>query len=156
MSDNAPPFSVMFDLGSLSDAGAEVRLAPTGAEKAAIAKWLDIPAVDQLNATVRLSRTGDGEYTYRASFAADVVQACVVTLEDVPSHVEGEFERLFRIMPRLHGSHRRKADAAPASSIELSSLEDDDPELLESSTIDLAAPVLEEVSLALDPYPRAP
>jgi uncharacterized metal-binding protein YceD (DUF177 family) len=40
--------------------------------------------------------------------------------------------------------------------MELSSLEDDEPELIEGTSIDLAAPVLEELSLALDPYPRAP
>jgi uncharacterized metal-binding protein YceD (DUF177 family) len=37
----------------------------------------------------------------------------------------------------------------------LSSLEDDEPEVIEGTSIDLVAPVLEEVSLALDPYPRA-
>ena len=155
MSDRTPSFNVPFDLGSLSDAGAEIQLAPNAAERAAIAQWLEIEAVDQLTATVRLSRSGDDEYTYRASFAADVVQPCVVTLEPVPSHLEGEFERLFRVMPRAVGGHRRKG-APPPASVELSSLEDDDPELIEGRSVDLAAPVIEEVSLALDPYPRAP
>jgi len=155
MSDPTTPFSVFFDLGSLSDAGAEISLAPNATERAAIAQWLEIEAVDQLTATVKLSRTGDDAYAYRASFAADVVQACVVTLDPVPSHLEGEFERQFRVMPRPTGGHRRKV-AAPAGSVELSSLEDDDPELIEGSSIDLAAPVLEELSLALNPYPRAP
>jgi uncharacterized metal-binding protein YceD (DUF177 family) len=98
---------------------------------------------------------GDDEYVYGASFVADVVQACVVTLEPVSSHLTGEFRRLFKVMPRAIGGHRRRASAS-AGSVELSSLEDDDPELIEGTSIDLAAPILEEVSLALDPYPRAP
>jgi uncharacterized metal-binding protein YceD (DUF177 family) len=155
MSDSPTPFSVWFDLGGLSDAGAEIALSPTAAERAAISYWLGIEALDQLKATIRLSRVGDHEYAYAASFAADVLQACVVTLEPVPSHLHGEFQRLFKVMPRGGGGHRRKGAAATAS-VELSNLEDDEPELLEGTSIDLAAPLLEEVSLALDPYPRAP
>src|SRR4051812_10921748 len=113
MSDTSSPFSVPFDLGSVSDAGAEVTLAPTATERASIAHWLEIEGVDGLTATVRLARVGDDEYAYRASFAADVVQACVVTLEPVPSHLEGEFERRFKLMPRV-GGHRRKAPAPAA------------------------------------------
>src|SRR5579871_662180 len=157
MPDSAAPFSIRFDLGGLSDAGAEIALSPTDAERAAISAWLGAEAVNQLKATIRLSRVGDDEYAYGASFVADVVQACVVTLEPVPSHLTGEFRRLFKVTPRSLGGHRRRAPVtAPASSVELSSLEDDEPELLEGTSIDLAAPVLEEVSLALDPYPRAP
>ena len=35
-------------------------------------------------------------------------------------------------------------------------MEEDAPEAIESLHYDLAAPALEEYSLALDPYPRAP
>jgi uncharacterized metal-binding protein YceD (DUF177 family) len=34
--------------------------------------------------------------------------------------------------------------------------DEDTLELISSSLLDIAAPVLEEVSLSLDPYPRAP
>jgi uncharacterized metal-binding protein YceD (DUF177 family) len=34
--------------------------------------------------------------------------------------------------------------------------DDDAPEVLPGSLLDVAAPVLEELSLLLDPYPRAP
>ena len=40
--------------------------------------------------------------------------------------------------------------------IDLSAADDDDPELLDQPVLDLAGPLLEELSLALDPYPRAP
>jgi len=155
MPDHPTPFSVWFELGGLSDAGAEVTLSPTEGERESTAHWLGIESVKELKATIRLSRVGDDEYAYAANFAADVVQACVVTLEPVPSHLTGEFRRLFKLMPRLTGGHRRRGTALPAA-LELSSLEDDEPELIEGTRIDLAAPLLEEVSLALDPYPRAP
>jgi len=156
MPDHIAPFSVWYDLGGLSDGGAELTLSPTAAEKAAISRWLGVEALDELKATVRLSRVRNDEYAYAANFSADVVQACVVTLEPVPSHLTGEFQRLFKVMPRSAGGHNRKGAALPVANEELSSLEDDEPELIEGTSIDLAAPLLEEVSLALDPYPRAP
>jgi uncharacterized metal-binding protein YceD (DUF177 family) len=158
MPDPTVPFSLWFDLGGVSDAGTEITLSPTDAERAAIADWLGVETLNPLKATIRLSRVGDDEYAYGASFVAEIVQACVVTLEPVPSHLTGEFRRLFKVMPRPGGGRRRRAPAAaaPAASVELSGLEDDEPELIEGTSIDLAAPILEEVSLALDPYPRAP
>jgi hypothetical protein len=79
----------------------------------------------------------------------------VVTLEPVASRLAGEFRRLFKVKPRPNARHRKRGTETVAS-VELSSLEDDEPELVDSASIDLAAPLLEEVSLALDPYPRAP
>src|SRR5690242_4194547 len=128
MSQQAAPFSAWFDLGGLSEAGAEVILSPTAAERAAISHWLGVEAINELKATIRLSRVGDDEYAYAANFSADIVQACVVTLEPVPSHVTGEFRRLFRVIPRALAGRKRK-EAAPASSLELSNIEDDEPEL---------------------------
>jgi uncharacterized metal-binding protein YceD (DUF177 family) len=139
----------------LSDAGADITLSPSDAERAAIAHWLGIEAIGQLQAIIRLSRVRDDEYAYVASFEADVVQACVVTLEPVPSHLAGEFSRLFKVMGRRGGGHRRRS-AEAGGSVEISHLEDDEPELIEGTSIDLAVPLLEEMSLALDPYPRAP
>ena len=153
--DRPAPFTHFVDLGGLPDAGAEITLSPSAAERAAISHWLGIEALDQLKATIRLSRVGNDEYTYAGSFAADVVQACVVTLEPVASSLAGEFRRLFKVKPRPNARHRRRG-AETGDSVELFSLEDDEPELIDSASIDLAAPLLEEISLALDPYPRAP
>ncbi len=154
MSEQILPFTAPFDLGRLSESGTDVTLAPAGPERDAIAHWLEIEALPSLTATIHLSRTGDDEYAYAASFAADVVQACVVTLEPVSGHVTGEFRRSFKQIPRAHG--RRRVEEHPPATVELSTLEDNDVEMIESTVIDLAAPLLEEVSLALDPYPRAP
>lgn len=155
MSEQILPFTAPFDLGRLSESGTDVTLAPAGPERDAIAQWLEIEALPSLTATIRLRRTGDDAYAYAGSFAADVVQACVVTLEPVSAHISGEFRRSFKQIPRVGGRRRVVEERAPAT-IELSSLEDDDVEMIESTVIDLAAPLLEEVSLALAPYPRAP
>jgi uncharacterized metal-binding protein YceD (DUF177 family) len=126
-------------------------LTPGAAERVAIAAWLDIPKVEKLSAQVRLSRRGDGLYDYDASFEADVVQACVVTLEPVPAHLEGAFHRTFQLVA---ATRRRKG--VPKEESEAAFSDEDAPEILTDPMADLAAPVLEELSLALDPYPRAP
>jgi len=60
------------------------------------------------------------------------------------------------LLPRASSSRRRAPAPEPAAAIEISTLDEEGPELLESPVLDLAAPLLEEVSLALDPYPKAP
>jgi uncharacterized metal-binding protein YceD (DUF177 family) len=159
MTRSVEPFSAIFDLGTLRESGAEITLAPKPAERAAIAQWLGIESLDSFKAAIRLSRHGEDHYFYEARFEADVVQACVITLDPVPSHLSGEFRRALRLLPRPSKAKRRKTAAVEApAAIELAALDPgvDEPELLDSPLFDLAAPVLEELSLALDPYPKAP
>ena len=59
-----------------------------------------------VEAVVKLTRAASDRYLYNGHFAADVVQACVVTLEPVPAHLEGDFERTFRLAPVAHGVRR--------------------------------------------------
>ena len=155
MNSPAMPFSLVFDLGSLSDRGAEFVLAPAEAERRAIAGWLGIEALERLEAAVAVSRTGGDQYAYTARFEADVVQACVITLEPVRSHLSGDFHRIFQVLPRVV-MKRRKVLVEPPASLDLCAADDDEPEMLEDPHLDLAGPVLEELSLALDPYPKAP
>ena len=68
----------------------EVAIAPSEAQREGIAHWLGVERLDALKANIALSRAGADEYAYRGHFEADVVQACVVTLEPVPSHLSGE------------------------------------------------------------------
>ena len=153
------PFARPFDLGTVRDRAVEVSLAPGPVERAGIAHWLGIDSVDSLKAFVQLSRSGVDEYVYRGHFEADVVQACVITLAPVPSHLSGEMLRKFQVLPRS-SPRRRKPIIEPAPAIpaviDLSIADEDGPELLDRPVLDLAAPLLEELSLALDPYPKAP
>ena len=150
-----PPYSVLADLGSIPDQGLERTLSPTAEERQAIARWLGVESLEHLEANVRVKRRGEDHYSYEARFDAPVVQSCVVTLAPVSSRLEGEFRRDFRVRPKP-SSKRRRASDNDAPSVELTGLEDDEAEWLEEPVIDLAAPVLEELTLALDPYPRAP
>lgn len=149
MSDQPPPYAVPFDLAGLSERGAELPLSPGETERARVAAWLGALEVPRLAATIRLSHLGDDVYRYDADFTADVVQSCVVTLEPVPSRHTGHAERRYRVVAK---SPRR----SKTPDIVSGSDDEDTPEVLPGSLLDIAAPVLEEISLSLDPYPRAP
>ena len=149
MSDQTPPYTYPFELAGLSERGAELSLSPDAAERARIAAWLGALEVPRLDMTIRLARLDDAVYRYDAEFAAEVVQACVVTLDPVPARHSGAATRRYRVLA--------KASRRASHDIEIGSSEDEDaPEVISSSLLDVAAPVLEELSLLLDPYPRAP
>ena len=149
MSDPTTPYSVRFDLGSLGE-GREISLTPSAEIREKIAAWADIFGLQSLTATLQLSRLGDGFYAYDGHLEADVVQACVVTLEPVASHFERDFARRYRLLPARKGKVQFSVEEAVVDQA------DDETETIQSPFIDLAAPVLEEFSLGLDPYPRAP
>jgi len=159
MSDAGPPITACFDLGTVRDRVVEVSVAPGPAERAAIARWLGIEALDSLKAVIQMSRSDADEYAYRGHFEADVVQACVITLAPVPAHLSGEIRRKFKVLERP-STRRRKSAIEPSAAIpaiiDLAAADEDSPELLDQPVLDLAAPLLEELSLALDPYPKAP
>ena len=148
MSDQ-PPYTSSFDLARLSERGVELSLRPDAPERARIAAWLGALELPRFAATVRLARLADDVYRYEADFTADVVQACVVTLEPVPSGLSGTATRRYRVAA--------KPSRRPQRAVEIDLNEDEEaPEVLSSSLLDVAAPVLEELALVLDPYPRAP
>ena len=148
MSDRPPPYTHPFDLAGLSERGAELSLSPDAAERARIAAWLGALEVPRLDVTIRLARLDDGVCRYDAEFTAEVVQACVVTLDPVPARHSGTAARRYRVIAKIPRRAARDLDIDPSN-------DEDTPEAISSSLLDVAAPVLEELSLMLDPYPRA-
>jgi uncharacterized metal-binding protein YceD (DUF177 family) len=154
MPDKTAPLVVTFDLARLADAGKEVLLAPTPEERAALARWMGVTRFDSLKGKVRLDKLGGGYFGFEAEVTADVVQPCVVTLEPVRSHIAREFRRNFHVAERARkAAPKKRAVIVPSTAVMES---DDEPEELSTSVLDVAAPVLEELSLAIDPYPRRP
>lgn len=143
-----PPLERDFDLGRLSDAGEEIVFAPTGDDLVKLAQWADVASIERFSATIDLTRKSLGNFHYSATIEADLTQNCVVTLEPVVSHISMSFTR------DLHLS--RTTRSVPSAVEVLAPADDDGPEEIDSPHYDVAGPVLEEFSLAIDPYPRAP
>jgi hypothetical protein len=74
----------------------------------------------------------------------------VVTLEPVRAHLEGAFSR------DLHLTRVSRHAVPEIEALAPGAGEDDAPEEITSTNYDVAGPLLEEFSLMIDPYPRAP
>jgi uncharacterized metal-binding protein YceD (DUF177 family) len=139
-----PEFSRPFAADRLGRTPVTETLLAGPAECAALAKRLGLVELSQLSATVTLERTMGGLIHVSSRFEADVVQTCVVSLVDFPSHVEDSFALDFGNAPAEFGDE-----------IELDP-DYDPPEPIEGGIIDLGELVVQYLALALDPHPRAP
>lgn len=145
------PLTHVYNLARLGQAGDEVQIIATPEECAAIARWSGVSAVAGFTAKVDLKKLSASKFGLEIALAADVVQACVVSLEPVPARIERRFIR------ELHfsGPARRGPKPAESDSVTVEVTDDEEmPEEIESLHYDLARPVLEEYVLSLDPYPR--
>jgi hypothetical protein len=139
------PLHRLFDLGELTQAGSEIAVSAKPGELKPLAAWLGVEAVKRLSAAVTLKRLSQNRFSYAAEFVADIVQSCVVTLEPIETRIARPVARELHLVTRPHaqgGVHVM----APG--------EEDGPEEIESLRYDLFAPLLEELALAIDPYPR--
>lgn len=127
----------------------QVRLEPDAAERAKVAKDLGLESLPALTAELTITPWLDGaEITGR--FEAVVEQLCSVSLEPFEQPLSGEIA--VQVVPA--GS----PNAAPEEDgdAELSPEAPDPPDVLAGEAVDLAAYVVEHMSLEIDPFPRKP
>jgi uncharacterized metal-binding protein YceD (DUF177 family) len=146
------PLTHSYNLARLGNAGDEVRFAADATALAQIARWAGVQSVEKFEVRVELKKLAPDRFGLACHLRADVIQSCVVTLEPVAGHIEHSFSRELVFV----GAQRHKQTEALAESETLDLGEEEGPEEIESLHFDLAAPVLEEFALSLDPYPRAP
>ena len=138
-------FSRPVDLKRLGDEEAMHAISATEAERAALADRFGLISIDSLEATLRLRRVrGGAAIKLSGTFSAALTQACVVTLEPVPQRLDEAFEVLYAKDTSVDESG---VGADPAL---------DWPEPMPDGPLDLGEAVAQQLSLSLDPYPRAP
>ena len=126
---------------SLAPAGETVAIAARGAERAALARRFDLPAIRHLAARFHLLPDIDGGVLAKARLVARFTQICVVTLTPFPATIAAPF--MLRFVPAGRES------------------EGDDPEAIDTvgvtaGMLDLGEAAAEQFALLLDPYPRLP
>ena len=124
--------------------GERLALVADDAERAAIAKRLDLASLDRLEAHVCLECTGD-VVRAKGRLLASLDQSCVVTGEPVAAHVDEPFALVFVPEPPAAG---------PDDEIELGEA-DLDVVFHDGSAIDLGGALADTLALSLDPYPRS-
>lgn len=148
MTNQEPEFSrpIAVD-GIIPDKLREEKIEATEAECAALARRFGLRAISSLRASLRIRRVmGGATVRVEGSFDVDIMQACVISLQDVPGHIEGKFDTYF-------------TEEQDAGDSEVEFAHDDDentPEMVIGGQIDLGEVVAQYLSLEIDPYPRAP
>ena len=138
-------FSRFIEADSVGARPVERQISANPEERAALAQRFDLQAIDRLEADFTLRRAGNGVIHVKGTVRGEVVQSCVVTLEPVPARIEAEFAADFAA-----------AADGPAEDEEIDFETADPPEAIRNGHIDLGELAAEHLSLALDPYPRAP
>jgi len=115
----------------------------TPSERAALAKRLGLMELRALSASGVVRPGAGGRWTLEGRLTAAVVQACVISLEPVAAVVEDPFTLAFAPM-----------DEDDAGEVDLTEA-DADP-LPPDGKLDVGEIVAQHLSLALDPFPRAP
>ncbi|GGF28482.1 metal-binding protein [Aliidongia dinghuensis] len=143
--ESAPEFSHLVSTARLGTKSATYRLAANAAERAALAQRFDLISLDRFEATVTLKREAGEAIRLEGEIAADLVQACVVTNEPVPGRVVDRFTLIYRA----------DIDEATADQMALDNPEDEIIEPLIGDSIDIGEAVAQQLSVAMDPYPRS-
>src|SRR5438270_8050907 len=125
-------------------AGDRLDLVADDAERAAIARRLDLAALDRLEAHVCLERTGE-VVRAKGRLLASLDQSCVVTGQPVAAHIDEPFALMFVPEPPV---------ARPDEEIELGS-GDLDVVFHDGSVLDLGGALGDTLALSLNPYPRS-
>jgi uncharacterized metal-binding protein YceD (DUF177 family) len=125
----------------VGQAGLSVTVEASTAECAALARRMNLPAILALKCDFRLDREVGGILLAHGHLIAEIVQTCVVSLDDFTATIEERFS--VRCVPAGEET------------------DDTDPETLDEigyqdATLDLGEAAAEQLALALDPYPRAP
>ncbi len=139
-----PEFSRIVPVGRLTARPTLHRIEADEPERRALALRFGLRSLDRLRAEIRLSRAAGG-VRLDGVLEAAVVQSCVVTLDPVPSAPADAFTLIYR----------RGIESAEADRL---TLETDEPvvfEPLDGDAIDIGEVVAQQLSLVMDPYPRA-
>jgi uncharacterized metal-binding protein YceD (DUF177 family) len=138
-------FSRPIEVNSLGAREVVRDIAATAKEREALARRLGLHSLAALTARITLRRRGDRAVAVEGAFRAELEQVCVVTLEPVAARIDQSFRETYA-----------QDAAAGAGEVVVLADAEDPPEPLVDGRIDLGEAVVQQLAVALDPYPRKP
>ncbi len=123
----------------------------------ALCRRLGLDEIKDIKARVTLKRNDVSKVIHvKGKITANVNQLCVVTSEPVEEYVEEEFEAWFSEPNEAVSFTKAKRERLKAKEREEQPIleEFDDPEQIIDGKIDLGELIIQNLSLALNPYPR--
>ena len=143
LTEIVPEFSRLLGIAGVGSEAFRQRIEATADERRLLSQRFDLLALDRLAAIVELRRQDCEVVFLEATFEAEFVQACTVTLDPVPGSISGRFSLIYAPI----GEQQHEIDWGV-----------DEPtfERLEGDTIDIGEAVAQELSLSLPLCPRHP
>ncbi|WP_421854254.1 YceD family protein [Novosphingobium sp.] len=138
-----PEYSYPIDLRQVNDV--PLTLVPDEAARRRLAGRFGITAIPAMQATVQLMREGE-RVTVTGRLVADVIQACRISAEDFPVHIDEPV--LLRFVPPV-------GEIVLDEEIELTADACDEIEY-EGSAFDLGEALAQTLALAIDPFAEGP
>lgn len=138
--------------------GKKISVSPDTAQKAAIASRIGVVDLKDFKVDFQLMRESGHIIHVQGHLKAKVTQSCVVTLEDIESKVEDEFEAWFTDAENAVPFKKLQHEAlSKKEMLDLPMLEEsEDPDPVENGKIDLGEVAVQYLSLAVEPYPCKP
>lgn len=140
------------DISHLGNAGVKQHIVANDTERLSLQKDFDLLGFETLEADLDIKPWGPKGVKVEGRLRADLVQACIVTLQPVPAHIDHRFSLSFLPADAIAEDPKTVAEAEVIVIYD----EEDPPEPLEGHSIDFGPILAEQLALALDPYPRAP
>lgn len=154
IAQDSTEFSRLVSIEDLNPGLVERHYEANEAECASLAERFGITAVRNLEADAVLRRKGRNDLIrLEGRFTAEVVQPCVVTLEPVTEAVEESFELRFTLDPR---KAQGESETSGAPDVVIDPEAEDPPELVDPGGIDVGEVIAQQLSVAINPYPRLP
>lgn len=151
-----PEWSVLIDAQTVTSNPYKLRIAASEEERKALCKRLDLAAISSLSADLTLHREKGSIIHVNGLMKANVTQHCVISTDPVQTQIEETFEGWFadqdRIVMLAKARHERLGRLADSEIPILD--ESEDPEPLVNGMIDIGELVTQNLSLALDQFPR--
>ena len=137
MVDQTLEFSFPIEIAHANSDGRTYHLEPTDPQRAAIAKRLGVLASSSMSGEVTVTRVRGG-LALTGHCTAMLRRECVASLEELDEKIDETFEIIFqRNAPEPEESELTEA-----------------PEPLEGEEIDIGEIFVQQISLAMDPFPR--
>jgi uncharacterized metal-binding protein YceD (DUF177 family) len=133
-------YSVEVDLGALPPGGKLFKLAAAKGDCARIAKRLGVISVKMCEGEIQL-KAGKTTINVAGTVRAALIRECVASLEEMDEAISESFEIEFM---------RDESSLDPDEKIE----EWERPEIHEGDMFDVGELLVQQVSLAMDPFPR--
>jgi len=141
-----PVFSRPLKVDEIKD-GTSAEIVANDAELEAMAKMLDLVALERLRFAYRIDRRGGGRLRLTGTLHGLATQTCVITLDPVEATLDVPVEQEFWPDALISELEKNSAESGGTGLLEW-------PEPIVGGTIDLGPVIYESLATALDPYPK--